>query len=364
MKKIKVFIYDARGLTQWLTKKYSDRIEILPEHSRRNADIYILWHDGPAHNGFSYTDEARQFDIPSMVIQHGRASTTVYTKKRKYNFKEFDNSLSADKICVWGEKDKERLLSANFKKDRIAVTGCPFLDDIGAKEKHEGITIFFSVIHWPLEEKEVDGNFEILNELIKNKHKIIVKIIHQNNEEAFKQYEGFDNIKVVNTHPANKNHFPVSMDYLRKCDVLVCANESTNAFFAQALDIPVIAVTDIFNIWNEKADDRYSKAVYQTKINDLNKTIEQVLSNDSQHKERMKVTVDEGGYGLNPTYNMFNEIVKIVKENPVFHIKEVIDQFRSYFSHSELRAMIDDDIDDKLEMKIFKIIRFIKLLKE
>lgn len=242
----------------------------------------------------------RKWNMPTYVMQHGRRGSSRY-------FPPFNQEIYADKLLVWGKKDKEYLVEAGHPEDKIEVVGCPLLTKLKARVPHKGINLVFSPEHWdrPLEE-----NIKIRDELRKlKKVNITTKLIDSPSHQ-----EKYDN--PVKTKVSDKDHIEKCIDVLKWADIVVGVSESTFELLAQAMDIPVIVVED----WEPKAfggDMRYLKyrriispASKRTTLQNLLKTIKDQLANPEELKEeRAKIVLEEGGLGIN-TKNEINRLLK------------------------------------------------------
>ena len=263
------------------------------------ADKIITWND-VMPDQISLIEYARKRNIKVIVLQHGSKGTSRY-------YSPFNQPVLADKICVWGENMKKRLLEVGTLKEKIAITGTPIFSHLKPNIQHEGINIIFSPEHW---EKDIPENRDTANKLRKLKGiNIITKILPMHNKWWY------DN--PIMSDRNDPKHFEIVADILSKADLVVGVMEGTFELLAQSLDIPVVIMKD----WKPKSisgDDRYLKynkrlsfASKETTLETLNETILQQLKNPDELKEQRKQeAIMEGGVNIE---NPLEEISKVIK---------------------------------------------------
>lgn len=264
-----------------------------------DADRIILWNDlFPVERGLIQL--AKSNKIPTIVIQHGRYGSSRY-------FPPFNEQITADKLLVWGEADKEALVKAGHNPKKIFVTGTGIFSHLKYKLVHKDTNIVFCPEHW---DREVPENLNVRNELRKLKGvKIITKII-----------EGHDPKNYDNPVMSNRNeqdHLDKCIDVLRTADLVVGIAEGTFELLAQAMDIPVVIMKE----WQPKSfggDERYrnnyrriiSKASKTAKLENLIDIIKDQLKNpDELREERKQVCIDEGGINLDAKKEIQRRII-------------------------------------------------------
>ena len=291
---MKIYLIDHNQVLSDIKKEFeiTDNIE--------EADRVVLWTDVIPFLQ-SVIGLARFLKIPVITIQHGRKGTSRY-------YPPFSMPIISDKLCVWGEKDKERLVEAGQDESKIEVTGTTIFSHLRGRKPHEGTNIIFSPEHW---DREIEENRKTAEELRKMKGvRIITKIIEGNNPKIY------DN--AVYSNRADETHLDVCCEVLSTADLLVSVGEGTFELLAQALDIPVV----IMDEWQPKpfgGDDRYlnywrfiSRAAKRTSLKNLIPTIEQQLKNpDELKKERREVVIEEGGINIK---NPLEKIKKAIEE--------------------------------------------------
>lgn len=265
----------------------------------RDADIVVLWNEVMADT-MVLVSNARILGKKVITVQHGRRGSSRY-------FKPFDAQIISDKLLVWGQEDKRRLIEAGHDGDKIAVAGTPIFSKLKPRVPHEGINIVFSPDHW---NREIQENINVRDELRKLKGvNIITKIIDDQDPILF------DN--PVQSDRKLESHLEICAEVLSKADLVVSVADGTFELMAQSLDIPVVTVED----WEPKefgGDPRYltywrhiSPASKRTSLKKLLKTIKSQLKNPSELKlERWKVCIDEGGINL----DHIHEIKKVIQE--------------------------------------------------
>lgn len=248
------------------------------------ADTVIVWNDIYPFER-KIVDYARKRKKKTVVMQHGRRGSSQY-------YPPISKEIYADEMWVWGERDKEYLVEAGHPAHKIKVVGSPILKLIQPKIEHKGINIVFSPEHW---DRPLRENVAVRDELRKLKGvKITTKLIH-----SASHTEEYDNPVRTNVHESN--HLETCIKVLQTADLVVGISESTFELLAQAMDIPVVIMEE----WEPKAfggDERYvsyrriiSEGSYRTSLKDLNKTIKEVLKNDTLQEQRKSAVKAEGG---------------------------------------------------------------------
>ena len=247
------------------------------------AEVVVLWNE-TLPDAVTIVKLAHSLKKKVVTVQHGRRGSSKY-------YHPFNQEIISDKLLVWGERDKDRLVKAGRDEKKIVVTGTTLLNNIKPRRKHKGINIVFCPEHW---DREVWENEMVAKELRKLDVKIVTKIIEGHNKDWY------DN--TVYTNRSDKDHIEILINTLCEADLLVGISESTTELFAQAMDIPVVIMKD----WvpkpftdqagyeeYERIISEASKAVH---LKDLNDTIRQQLENPDELKEERKKVVElEGG---------------------------------------------------------------------
>lgn len=259
------------------------------------ADVIFLWNDvNPIER--SIVSYACRQGKKTFVIQHGRKGSSKY-------YPPFNEPIHADKMLVWGEFDKNRLIKAGKDPKSIEVVGTTIFNKLIPRIPHKGINVVFCPEHW---DRPVEENIKVRDELRKLKGvNIITKIIESHNPEDF------DN--PIQTNRDEEGHLEKCIEVLATADIVVGVSESTFELLAQAMDIPVVIMEE----WEPKAfggDLAYttyerliSRASHKTTVKNLNKTIKEVLKNPhTLKKERAEVVEEEGGRSL--------DTIRLIKE--------------------------------------------------
>ena len=263
------------------------------------ADKVITWNDVMPDQIF-LIEFAHKRKIPVIVLQHGSKGTSKY-------YPPFNQKVLVDKICVWGEGMRTRLLEIGTPEAKVEVTGTTIFSHLEPKVKHEGINIIFSPEHW---EKDIPENRDTATKLKKLKGvNIFTKILPMHNKWWY------DNPILSDRN--DPKHFEIIADLLAKTDLVVGIMEGTFELLAQSLDIPIVIMKD----WKPKPigdDDRYLKyskrlsvASKETTLKDLTSTIEQQLKNPDELKEQRRLeAINEGGINIE---NPLGNIMKVIK---------------------------------------------------
>lgn len=236
-----------------------------------------------------------------VVIQHGRKGSSRY-------FYPFNEKIICDKLCVWGQKDKDRLVEVGNPPEKIEITSTTIFSHLIPRQKHKEINILFSPDHW---DKEIPENIRARDELRKlKKYNIITKIIDGQIPETY------DN--PVFSNRKDEEHLKICAEVLAKTDIMVAISEGTLELMAQYLDIPVIIIKD----WELKSfggDTRYadgywrhiSEASKSVALKDLTPAIKQQIKNPNElQKERQKICLEEGGINVKDPLRTICDIIK------------------------------------------------------
>lgn len=282
--------------------------ELTKEHTLvqkwEDADVVVIWNEVKRGGWADIVKNAQKAGKKVVLYQQG-----VWGIDRVQP--PFNEKLQSKNICVWGERDKERLIKYGTNPENIYVTGCPLLRYLKPKEKHDGKNVVFALEHWDTE--ELLENMLVYGELRKLKGpNVIIKAIKGEHDLNI-----YDN--VIATKRYDKNHMFVVADLLATTDLVVAISESTFAFLAECMDIPVV----IADVWTPKIRAGESKyldyrhpftdAVTKVNLEDLNKTILWQLKNPNLLKEKRSQSARENG-GNNikdPAKELINIITKL-----------------------------------------------------
>jgi len=289
---MKIYLIDHNQVLSEVKKEFETVNNI------EKAERVVLWTDVlPFFQ--SVVGLAHALDIPVIAVQHGRRGTSRY-------YPPFSVPIIADKLCVWGRKDKERLVGAGHYEGKIEVVGTTIFSHLKKRKPHKGVNIVFSPEHW---DREVEENKKTAEELRKLKGvKIITKIIEGHDRTLY------DN--PVYSNRADKNHLDVCFKVLSTADLVVGIAEGTFELMAQAMDIPVV----IMDEWSPKSfggDERYksyqriiSRAAKRSSLKDLVPTIEQQLKNPNElKKERREVVIEDGGVDIKDPLEALKKVI-------------------------------------------------------
>jgi hypothetical protein len=263
------------------------------------ADRLILWND-VLDDSIQAVQLAKLYGVPSVVVQHGRHGSSLY-------YPPFNQKIIADKMCVWGPRDKENLVQAGQDSKKIVVTSTMALSHLKERIKHRGTNVVFCPEHWDREVPENLKTVKLLRQL--EGVNVLTKLIEGHNPKYY------DN--PIISHRGDENHLDICAEVLSRTDLVVSIIESTFELMAQALDIPVVLVDE----WKPKVcrgDERYLKycrptstAAKKAKFDTLVDTIYQQLENPEELKEaRRQVCILEGGTNIQ---NPAEEIIKVIE---------------------------------------------------
>lgn len=352
----KIYLENWNGIFDLVEKHYAEKG--LLTNNQMDASVVVLWQDvrsAPEHLARLCRDTLGK---PVVVMQHGRGATRDYGPPN--NFK-----LLADKIMVWGQSERLRLLKYGVEDHRIAVTGCPLIPRLLPRDKTRmGKNVLFVPV---IAEQECPENLLVYSELKIWETKGLQRFLNENmvnlkkgwaiENNMYKDVQladgtverrlwstevvprlprnityqhGLINCKLTGLHDApqymspllmtNQNdpqHIANLVEMLMNTDVVVCLEEGTLQLLATALDIPVIVV-DIFKYGTyggmqdyDKVEKIKSPAAYWLKsLHNLQDTLDYALAHpEARRQERIQTVEHEGGANLGDiTKNVVNVI--------------------------------------------------------
>lgn len=344
---MKVYIAGYNGILDDVQEALRSRGQLADGY--HSATHFLLWQDVRGDCEKIARIAKERLGKPVFVLQHGRGATRDYGEPNNF-------PLVADKILVWGETEKLRLLRYGIEPHRIAVVGCPLFKTLRPKNKdREGINVLFAPV---IAQKEEPENLLVHAELKKWEANRLQAFLYKNFDGLKKAWatknvvmrdgavwkeeylptiprgilygDGLVNVKLTSVHDmhqyqsplivttqADPNHKQVVAELLSNTDVMVCLEEGTMQLLACALDIPVVYV-DIFKYGEyggAKDYDRVEKiaspAVYRTTdLAKLPKLLDQALNNRAElRKQRIAVCEADGGAHLgDPIANILREL--------------------------------------------------------
>lgn len=264
----------------------------------KEADKVLLWQD-VIELGKGIAELALQTRKPLIVVQHGANSHIDYGPPNNYK-------LLADKICVWGTRNRDYLLEQGIPASKIVMTGSTIFNYLKPKVKHSGINIVFRPAHW--DKHTLPENALVRDALREMPYNIITKITESMDDD------NFDN--VVQSHRDEPGHIEACIDVLSKADAVVAiAGDGTFEMLAYAMDVPVITA----NVWDQKPfldkptpAQIYSEACDLVDMEYLEAVIEENLKNPDKNKaSRRKVLVEWTGIDLD---NPLERILKVIHD--------------------------------------------------
>jgi len=268
----------------------------------------------------------KQNKSPSIIFEHGFANWTK--ESGKYDALSYYHFLR-DKIAVWGNIQKDYLLSSGrIKEEKILTIGSPKLDNFFKKKhipKTKKTNKILLTLH-PINEYAGSGTikaYQRLEEFVINFSKVmknfsdlelIVKLHpgHTDSDDYVKKLFGkkFEKVKIFQITPISK--------LLNDCDILVnlspeSYDPSTVLLEAMIMEVPIIDMS---------LDDKQYKLEYQKdnavlglsvesnieeemkKFFGNEKLQEELINNGKKHVERYLVNIG----------NSSNEIAKIIDQ--------------------------------------------------
>lgn len=360
---MKTFVENWNGVLDTLIDTLESRDQLTD--NPHDADVFLLWQDVRGTCNELANIAKYHLKKPVLVMQHGRGATRDYCPPNKF-------TLLADKILVWGETEKNRLLANGITESRIDVVGCPLFNRLKpkAKERH-GVNVLFAPV---IAMKEEPENLLVYSALKEWESRKLRETIYRNFDGmkkawAWEQTElkevalpdgtkekrvwkkqvspslprwltyeaGLINVKLSGVHDVYQYQSPLIVsnqndphlidglvEILANTDVVVCLEEGTMQLLAHAMDIPVI-VADIFRYENYGGCENYdtvekihTNACYWTKnVEKIGDMIDHVLKNKTElRKHRIKVCEDEGGAHLGDADQRIINVIESFKRTP------------------------------------------------
>lgn len=322
------------------------------------GDVFLTWQDV---RGFEKEiADIYKYSIkkPVIVVQHGRGATRDYGPPNNFE-------LLADKICVWGQSEKDRLLKYGVLEDKIIVVGCPlfpylkkqnknraginilYVPVISTKEEPENLLVHAYLKIWESEKliENLNQNFDDFKRAWAYELREIKDVVLPNGkteERLFKTEvksklprditykNGLINVKLTGVHDIyqytsalimlnqdDPNNISEICNLLTNIDLMVCLEEGTMQLLASMLNIPVVVV-NIFNYRNYGGVENYDtiekiktdSCYFLNNLSKLGDTIDYVLKHSNEKtNERIKVCEYEGGANiLNPVEQILNVV--------------------------------------------------------
>jgi glycosyltransferase involved in cell wall biosynthesis len=194
---------------------------------------------------------ANQQNIPSIMLQHAIITTSPYWIPTARFLGDFGDKLMSTKQAVWGEAQKEYVLSLKHKNENIFVSGSPRFDEFfnvnDNKLNSTGIILFAPVgastasaeYHNSLSFENFDNFVRQICKIIKNfpDKKLIIK--------PHPSQTNLNNVqRLINEIDPN-----ITISYstniiklIKECDVLITTNNSTIALESIILKKPTISL--------------------------------------------------------------------------------------------------------------------------
>lgn len=285
-----------------------------------DADLFIIWQDVRGAMKTLVDINQEYLKKPVVVVQHGRGASRDYNAPNNF-------PLLADRICVWGEAEAERL---EKYKDRVVVTGSPLVSMLrGVKrDNYCERTVIFTPIITTHEEVM---NLEVFYELKKLEYTYAQEFLRSKQNELKIGWHGFlvdDGIategavpwdiirknfflvaKLTDIHDqklyhgvsvkssvCNIEHLEKSIKVLQNTSVMVGLEEGTQQLMASFLDIPTVIVEGFEygsygGIQDYKTELIRTDATAFCTLSNLRETIEQELTNPRLRQEARREVV-------------------------------------------------------------------------
>jgi len=271
------------------------------------AKAFLLWADsfGPIRD---VAEQGKRLKKPVIVVQHGRASVREYLPPLNYQ-------PIADKICVWGPRDKDMMLKAGYGTDRIVLTGAPIFDGIKTERiPHEGTNVLFAPLHW---DSEMDENPVIYEKLASIKGVSVTTKLLQKSHDISRYGKN-----VVVTTQKDPELLDKIFNLMKRTDIVVTNGSGTFDLIAMYFNIPVIFIDNFkprsFLDTDEKTISEFVKKYGKPKAVDYTKDLGElgdliklnIERPDRLKAEREKELLDCAAIGL--ISDPVDRIVKLV----------------------------------------------------
>jgi len=303
--KVKIWNWncDLDEIVEGLKKKKN----ILLVENWRDADVLVLWNEIERAGWRDIIRQAQKLKKKVILYQQGIWGIDRVAPP-------FNEPIISDKVLVWGEGDKKRLISWGVPEKKIVITGSPVvkkIQELTIRKPYKEKNITFVLEHW--EEEDVPENGIVAAELRKLKYdgiRVMTKALKGEHNLAI-----YDN--VVATYRHENNHLKVIAALLSETDLVVAISESTFSLFAEVLDIPIV----IADIWipKERAGEEsykeyrhpFTDAITLVKLPDLIPTIKYQLKHPEIKREERKLrALENGGTNIkDPVGNIIKEII-------------------------------------------------------
>lgn len=335
---IKLYLRDFNNILAPLKSRF-DLVD-----DPREADCFLIWQDVRGDMAELCRINKKYLHKPVVVVQHGRGATNDYLPPNKF-------PLQADKICVWGKSEYDRLKRAGYAH-RAVITGSPLVPALKKRIEHDGKNIVFVPVITTHEEPDNINIYWYLKtiELNKSRQKLIKhydalrsswnawEVEPKSATEGSIPYYNFNKEwrllakitsahdkrlyigDVVHTIQINKTHIEDCTSLLSLTDCVVGIEEGTFQLLAMAMDIPCVMV-DGFK-YREYGGVDYS-SVEMIKTNsvrrvdplDLETAIDDALTYpETLRAERKQVVENEFWDGVSdPIVNIENVVKEVIQ---------------------------------------------------
>lgn len=276
----------------------------------READVFIIWQDVRGAMKTLVEMNADFMNKPVVVVQHGRGATRDYLAPNSF-------PLLADKICVWGEAEAERLKQAGYA-DKTVITGSPltfytrnaklgphkekivvYVPVITSHEEADNLEVFYELKKMEFDEaqallrehktalKKAWGAW-VIDPLIATERTIPYDVLRKNFFLVSKLTDVHDhNLYTgvyIKTSPINIIHLENSIKVLQEADCVVGLEEGTFQLMATAMGIPTVIVDgfkygDYGGVANYETEVIRSNATKFCALPELKQVIKEALNN-------------------------------------------------------------------------------------
>lgn len=293
----KIFVLDANNVLLDLKRALGRQLHDTPN----GADTLVLWNDIAGQcKEIAYWGKSVGKEV--IVMQHGRGATRDYAPPNSL-------PLTADKIMVWGKKDKDRMLKAGVSEDRIFVTGTTIFDHLKPRYINQTPVITFAPIRW---NKIVPENKIVADRIYKycqeKGYRMMTKNVVSSVAEEYPNTWWSNNF--------SDDHIDKCVAVLRETDVVVDMENGTFALLAMAMNIPVVwcDIAKLADLDETRKTSQMEKnnplgTSYTDKLDGLEYAIKRGLLDSRMNMERKQVCIDDGGFGKKALEN----ILKCVK---------------------------------------------------
>jgi len=265
------------------------------------ADAVLLAHDVNKVNA-EICKTAREYGIPSFIMQHGRFAMSDYAFNGKDPIGDF--------LFAWGDDDIEMAKQGGWKPEQVIQVGSAQLDE-RVKYKPDGKTVVFAPIHIESLESVNKRNKTESQEIWKGLCNIkgikpIVKLL--DGEHSLEHFKGGENYI---TNRQEEGQAKKTFKLLSKASCVVSQVEGTFELFAYAMDIPVVKIYGHFVAGDMENKKWIHHAGDLVKLENMEDAVLDAIGNPEVNRtKRADIVRRDGGKLLLNTRKLITKAIK------------------------------------------------------